>query len=115
MVATVTSLGRSGLHDWIIQRVSALIMVAYAAYLTYFFATTGEVTYSAWIELFAGTGMKVFSFLALASVVVHAWIGLWIVSTDYMPKLAIRMTFQVIVIISCLALLVWGIQVLWSV
>lgn len=115
MVATVTSLGRSGLHDWMIQRVSALIMLAYTIYLTYFVVTTGDVTFAAWQALFATSFMKVFSLLALASVVVHAWIGLWIVSTDYMPKLAIRMVFQVLVIVMCLALLIWGTQILWSI
>lgn len=114
MVATVTSLGRSGLHDWVLQRVSAIIMLAYTIYLGYFVCTTGELTFVAWQGLFASTFMKIFSLLALLSVVVHAWIGLWIVSTDYMPKLAIRITFQVLVIIICLSLLVWGIQILWS-
>ncbi|MRX26672.1 succinate dehydrogenase, hydrophobic membrane anchor protein [Kangiella sp. HZ709] len=115
MVATVTSLGRSGLHDWIIQRLSAVIMLAYTLYLTYFVISTGDVTAAAWQALFATTFMKVFSLLALGSIVMHAWIGLWIVSTDYMPKLAIRMAFQAFVIIMCLALMIWGIQILWSI
>ena len=29
MVTTVTSLGRSGLSDWMIQRISAWVMTAY--------------------------------------------------------------------------------------
>ena len=115
MVATVTSLGRSGLHDWMIQRLSAVIMLAYTLYLAYFVLSTGDVTFAAWQALFATTFMKVFSLLALGSVVMHAWIGLWIVSTDYMPKLAIRMIFQAFVIIMCLALMIWGIQILWSI
>ena len=44
MVTTVTSLGRSGLHDWVLQRLSAVIMLAYVVYLGYFFATTPEIT-----------------------------------------------------------------------
>lgn len=114
MVTTVTSLGRSGLHDWVLQRLSAVVMLAYVLYLGYFFATTPEVTFASWQGLYATTFMKVFSLLALLSVVIHAWIGLWIVSTDYMPKLSIRLIFQALVILICLSLIVWGIQILWS-
>ena len=114
MVTTVTSLGRSGLHDWVLQRLSAVIMLAYVVYLGYFFATTPEITFTAWQGLFASTFMKVFSLLTLLSVVIHAWIGLWIVSTDYMPKVRIRVAFQAIVRVICLSLVVWGIQILWS-
>ncbi len=114
VVTASTSLGRSGLHDWIIQRVSAIVMLAYVIFLGYFICTTPDLSFQVWQELFASTFMKVFSLLALLSVIGHAWIGLWIVSTDYMPKLAIRFVFQVLVILICLALLVWGIQILWS-
>lgn len=115
MVTTVTSLGRSGLHDWILQRFSAVIMLAYVAVMGYLLVDAPAITFELWSSLFAGTFIKVFTLLALASVVIHAWIGLWIVSTDYMPKLAIRMAFQFVVMVSCLALLVWGVQVLWSI
>ncbi|NVK23143.1 MAG: succinate dehydrogenase, hydrophobic membrane anchor protein [Kangiellaceae bacterium] len=115
MVATVTSLGRSGLHDWVIQRLSALVMLAYALYIVYFVVSTGDITYEAWHGLFATTFMKVFTLVTLLSMVFHMWIGMWIVSTDYMPKLSIRFTFQLIMIVYCLALIIWGIQVIGSI
>ena len=33
MVTTVTSLGRSGLSDWMIQRISAWVMTAYLCFI----------------------------------------------------------------------------------
>lgn len=114
MVKSVTSLGRSGLHDWMIQRVSAVILAVYAIYLCVFIFSTPQMQFSVWQELFAQTGFKIFSFLAIASLCFHAWVGLWIISTDYLKPLAIRMIFQVLVIISCFALLLWGAQILWS-
>ncbi len=114
MVNSVTSLGRSGLHDWMIQRVSAVILAVYVIYLSIFVFSTPHLQYSVWQALFAQTSFKIFSFLAIASLCFHAWIGLWIISTDYLKPMAIRMVFQVLVIISCFAFLLWGAQILWS-
>jgi succinate dehydrogenase / fumarate reductase membrane anchor subunit len=114
MVKSVTSLGRSGLHDWMIQRVSAVILAAYIIYLSVFVFSTPHLQFSVWQALFTQTSFKIFSFLAITSLCFHAWIGLWIISTDYLKPLAIRMFFQVLVIISCFAFLLWGAQILWS-
>jgi len=114
MVKSVTSLGRSGLHDWMIQRVTAVILAAYVIYLGVFLFSSPHMQFSVWQALFAQTGFKIFSFLAIASLCFHAWVGLWIISTDYLKPVAIRMIFQVSVIISCFAFLLWGAQILWS-
>jgi len=114
MVKSVTSLGRSGLHDWMIQRVSAVVLAAYVIYLSVFIFSNSNLQFSVWQELFAQTGFKIFSFIAIASLCFHAWIGLWIISTDYMNSLAIRMIFQVAVILACVVFLLWGAQILWS-
>jgi len=114
MVKSVTSLGRSGLHDWMIQRVSAVILAAYVIYLSVFLFSTPNLQFNVWQALFSQTSFKIFSFLAIASLCFHAWIGLWIISTDYLKPLAIRMVFQVLVIVSCFAFLLWGAQILWS-
>lgn len=33
MVASVTSLGRSGVYDWLVQRVSAIVLAVYFVFL----------------------------------------------------------------------------------
>ena len=114
MVKSVTSLGRSGLHDWMIQRVTAVILAGYVIYLCVFVFSTPHIQFSIWQALFAQTSFKIFSFLAIVSLCFHAWIGLWIISTDYLKPLAIRLVVQVLVIVSCFAFLLWGAQILWS-
>lgn len=115
MVASATSLGRSGLHDWIIQRVTAIVLAAYIIYLVGFIFSADTLTYSAWQSLFAQVWFKIFSLLALTSMCFHVWVGMWIVSTDYIKPLAIRLVFQVLVILSCFAFIIWGAQIFWSV
>ena len=115
MVTAVTSLGRSGLHDWFVQRLSAVVMALYTVYLGWFVATTPELGYEQWLAFFQQPFAKVFSLITLLLLTLHIWIGLWIVSTDYIKPLALRMLFQAVVILSCLFILIWGIQILWSV
>ena len=62
-----------------------------------------------------------FSVLALLSLVVHAWIGMWTVSTDYLtvrllgPKATgLRLVFQGGYALVLFVYLVWGVQILWG-
>lgn len=121
MVTSVTNLGRSGLSDWLLQRVTAIVLLAYFVFVAGFLLTTPELSYDKWKALFECTAMRVFSFAALLSICMHAWIGLWAVSTDYLterqfgPKgTAIRLAFQAAYTALIFTYLVWGVQVLWG-
>ena len=114
MVNSVTSLGRSGLHDWLIQRVSAVVLAAYVVYLSVFIFSAGILQYDIWHALFSQTWFKIFSLLAIISLAFHIWVGLWVISTDYLKPIAIRIPFQVGVILICTAFILWGAQILWS-
>jgi len=114
MVKSVTSLGHSGLHDWMIQRLTAIILAAYVIYLAVFLFSTPHLEFSVWHALFAQTWFKIFSFLAIASLCFHAWVGLWIITTDYLKSVGLRLVSQLIVIVSCFAILLWGAHILWS-
>ena len=83
MVTAVTNLGRSGLYDWLMQRVSGVILLAYFLCLGAFLVSNPDISYAQWRELFSATGMRVFSIAALLSLAMHAWIGLWCTLTDY--------------------------------
>ena len=36
MITNVTSYGRSGLSDWLLQRTTAIVMAAYVVFVTFF-------------------------------------------------------------------------------
>ncbi len=122
MVTAVTSYGRSGLFDWVVQRVTAVVLAAYTFLLVGFILTTPEVTFDVWKSLFSHLWMRVFSLLALLSIGAHAWIGLWAILTDYVterlmgPKaLVLRMIVLSIYAVVTITYLVWGIEILWGV
>ena len=72
-----TSFGRNGIADWIAQRLSAVILTAYTLFLTAYFLTNPAIDFPTWQALFHQLWMKIFTLLALLSVAVHGWIGLW--------------------------------------
>ena len=119
MVTSVTSMGRSGLSDWLMQRVTAVILLAYFVYIGC--VLVGGTDYQAWSALFDQTWMKIFSLMALLSLGVHAWIGLWCVITDYFSEhlmgsrgTAIRLVAQLVCGVVTFVYMVWGIQILWG-
>lgn len=121
MVTSVTSFGRSGLYDWLIQRVGAVILAAYTIFLTVYLVLHPDLTYEQWHLLFSTLWMRVFSLVALLSFISHAWIGLWSVLTDYITvrfmgskATALRIFAQVVLGGVSMTYLVWGIEILWG-
>ena len=114
MVGSVTSLTRSGLRDWLIQRISAVVLALYALFLLGFILFSQPLAYANWHGLFANGFMRVFTFLALVSVVYHTWVGLWTVFTDYIKCPSLRLTLLVIVVLALLGYLVWGVTIVWG-
>jgi succinate dehydrogenase / fumarate reductase membrane anchor subunit len=113
-------MGRSGLYDWLMQRVTAVILLAYFAYVAV--VLISGVDYVEWKSLFSQTWMRIFSLLALLSLGIHAWVGLWAVLTDYMTQRlmgpkgdVLRFLLQVVCAITMFTYMIWGIQILWGI
>ncbi|HEV8077429.1 MAG TPA: succinate dehydrogenase, hydrophobic membrane anchor protein [Marinobacter sp.] len=121
MVMSITNLGRSGLYDWLIQRLSAVAMTAYVFFLVAYIVLNPELDFEQWRTLYSHLWMRVFSLITLLSIVAHAWIGLWAVLTDYITPMtmgskamALRLLAQVILGLVAVTYTVWGIEILWG-
>lgn len=122
MVTNVTSFGRSGLSDWLVQRATAIVMAAYSVFLVVYLAMNPGLDYEQWKALHQCLPMKLFSLAAVLSIAAHAWIGLWAVLTDYVtvrllgPKATfLRIMLQLGMITVTLAYVVWAIDILWGI
>lgn len=121
MVTAVTSFGRSGLYDWLIQRVSAIVLTAYTIFIVAYIALNPDVDFAQWSALFDQLWVRIFSLLALVSFIAHAWIGLWSVLTDYLTNrllgakaTVLRLVAQVVLGVAAVTYLVWGVEILWG-
>lgn len=120
MVTTVSGYGRSGVADFVIQRATAIVLAAYTVFIIGYLVVTPDLTFEVWRGLFDRLWVRVFSLLALISIAVHAWIGLWAVLTDYITErmigssaLALRMLVLAANAVVTVTYLFWGIELLW--
>lgn len=121
MVTNVTSLTRSGLADFLIQRVTAVVLTMYALCVSGFFIVNETVTHQRLLEYFSSTPMLLFSTLAVLSTAAHAWIGMWTVGTDYIRdhyfgrhSTTFRLIYQAGCMIVLFVYVAWGLRLFWS-
>ena len=120
-VTNVTSLSRSGLSDFLVQRVSAVILALYTLCVLGFFLTNADVTHAGLVDYFAHPIMKLFSILAVLALAAHAWIGMWTVGTDYIRPhyfgahaTSWRITYQIVCLTLIFAFVVWTVPLFWG-
>ncbi len=113
-LTSITSLTRNGVRDWLVQRVTSLILAVYILFLLGYLVFHPSIEFFAWQSLFQSTAFRVFSVLFLLSLMWHAWIGMWTIVTDYIKPADIRLAVILIIIIALFAYVIWGIDILWS-
>ena len=114
MMRSITALTTSGLKDWYIQRASAIILAVYVLFVTGYLLGHSDLDYVSWKTLFSSEWMRVFTFVAVVSMALHAWIGMWTVFTDYIHHTLLRSLIQSVTILALLAYVVWAAAILWS-
>jgi succinate dehydrogenase / fumarate reductase membrane anchor subunit len=100
-----------GLKDWLAQRVTALVMLAYT--LLFLVVWPRPMSYTGWKALFAQGWMRLATFLLVASVLIHAWIGMRNIWMDYVKHAGVRLTLQVATILWLAGCAGWAMQILW--
>lgn len=114
MVTNVTSLTGNGLKDWLIQRVTAVYFAVYSLFLFGFLFFHPHLAYLEWHTLFASVWFKIASLIALLAVSLHAWIGVWTVTTDYVKCTVLRLSVQLAVVTWLLGQFIWGLMIVWG-
>jgi succinate dehydrogenase / fumarate reductase membrane anchor subunit len=104
-----------GLKDWILQRVTAVIMVVFTVVLLGAFLFAGDASYEGWSGLFANQFMKLLTFLSLISLFYHAWVGIRDIWMDYVKPVGVRLTLQVLTALWLLGCTGYAAQILWRV
>lgn len=121
MVTNATSFARSGLADFIIQRITAVIIGVYAVVVVLFFIANPNVDHGELTAWFGSFGMQVSTTAAVLSTAAHAWIGLWTVGTDYLlpghigsSATAVRFIYQLGCIVILFVYVLWAMNLVWS-
>jgi len=114
MVSRVVVGAHYGLSDWLIQRVTAVVMAVYSVALAGYLLWQPYVNYDIWTQLFSSLVVRSFSLLFLLSLFYHAWIGVRDIVMDYVKPPGIRLTVYVLVILALFMYAIWSVQILWG-
>lgn len=114
MLNRIVSGAHYGLRDWLIQRVTAVMMVLYTLIMVSYCLMQPVFDYNAWTLLFSSNVVRSFSLLFLLGVFYHAWIGVRDIVMDYIKPAFIRLLIYVMIILALLLYAIWSVQILWG-
>jgi len=104
-----------GLRDWLIQRVTAVVLIGFLLLVAASLVVAGRLDYDAWSGVFAPVPMKLATVIAVLALCYHAWIGVRDIWMDYVKPAGVRLALHVGTILWLLYCMVWTVQILWSV
>lgn len=114
MVNRVVVGAHYGLRDWLIQRVSAVVMALYSVAMAAWLLWQSYPGYDAWTALFSSQWVRSVTLLFLLSLYYHAWIGVRDVVMDYVKPAGVRLSVYVLVILALILYMIWSVQILWG-
>jgi succinate dehydrogenase / fumarate reductase membrane anchor subunit len=102
-----------GVRDWLAQRVSAVAMAVYTLVFVAVLLAGGPFTFASWKALFAGGWMRSATFVFVASVLVHAWVGVREILMDYAKPAGLRFALEAAIVLVLIGYAGWALQILW--
>ena len=103
-----------GLRDWLLQRITAVIMVFYTLILLSALYAMPTFDYMNWKALWQSSVMRYSSFLFVLALAFHAWIGVRNIFMDYIKVASLRLVLYVVVILALCSYFAWAVQILWG-
>jgi succinate dehydrogenase / fumarate reductase membrane anchor subunit len=114
MLNRVVTGAHYGLRDWLVQRITAVVMVLFVLFVVGDLLLQPKVDYDVWTRLFSNNVTRSFALLFLLSLFYHAWIGVRDIVMDYINLASVRLIVHVLVIFALLMYSIWSVQILWG-
>ena len=105
----------SGTGWWLVQRFSAVVLLFAGLILWFAFLQLPSLDYASWRALFQQDAIRLPVWLLVASLSLHAWVGLRDVLMDYVKPIPIRLALNLMFIIVLVLCTVWTAAILWGV
>ncbi|MBS4099105.1 MAG: succinate dehydrogenase, hydrophobic membrane anchor protein [Sulfuricella sp.] len=115
MVNRIVTGAHYGLRDWLMQRITAVVMVVYLVALAGFLLTHQPLQYADWHAFFECELVRLGTILFMSSLFLHAWVGVRDILMDYLKPVGLRLTAEVLTIVVLIAYAAWSIQILWGI
>lgn len=103
-----------GVRDWLVQRVTAALMVIFTAVvLAQLIFTQGNISYELWAGIFSTSWMKFLTYAIIVALIWHVWVGVRDVWMDYVPATGLRLILQIFTLVWLIGCAGWALQILW--
>lgn len=103
-----------GLRDWLLQRLTAVVMALYTVGFAVCLLWHKPVTYAQWKALFAGDFVRLTTFFFIAALLYHAWVGMRDIVMDYVKPTGIRLALQSVIGGVLIFYAIWAASILWG-
>ena len=110
----------SGTKDFLLSRISSLVLLSYFLLLCSFFYLNNPLTFSIWSALFDNIGMKLFTTIFLLTFAVHTWIGTWAIGSDYITQKVVGQfsgflykSYRLFCLVIIVTVTIWSLLIVW--
>ena len=103
-----------GLRDWLLQRLTAVVMAAYTVGFAICLVWHKPATHGDWKAIFAGGFVRLATLFFFLALLYHAWVGMRDIVMDYVHSAALRLTLETAAVVALLLYLIWIASILWS-
>ena len=102
-----------GFKDWLWQRLTAVVMLAYLMLLIVCLCLIPS-SYAEWQSFFEKTWVRILTQITWFAVIYHAWVGVRDVWMDYVKCTGLRLMMHTLTVLWLLGTLVYSVKVIWG-
>ncbi len=102
---------RSGLGEWVLQRLSAVYILVYIVIALVVFSLSPVSSYAAWLSLSSSLVFQISTLMLIFSLLAHAWLGLKSVFLDYVHPWRLRFVLQMLLATLLFGSAVWALLI----
>ena len=100
---------KGGYYNWWLQRISVVFPSLLLVTILYQWWVNGVQSVLAWHAVFMSPWVNILVLLASFSILVHAYLGIWTVCTDYIHTVWLRRSVHLLVLVMLLGLFIWSV------
>jgi len=104
----------SGTGDWLLQRLTAVVMVIYTVCFLACILVEPPRSFDAWRSMFSGSVFRIATMFFVAALLYHAWVGMRDIVMDYVKPTSIRLGLQTVIGGVLVVYLIWSASILWG-
>lgn len=105
---------RSGAGHWLLQRITAAVMVFYCCLTLTFLLFHRALEFHDWKMHMESDAVRIFTSLFFVSMMIHAYMGVKDIVSDYIRSHTVKRVFDVLMLILIFGYLIWVLVILWG-